>query len=124
MRIGILFALLLTATTVSAGQPVPVIVGGDENMDACPSLARPNALPADQLTVHAGPSASQPVIDTLKMGADIWVCRGEAGWIGVVYPDKPNQDCGIHSPIEKETAYPGPCKSGWVRETALEIVAG
>ncbi len=76
--------------------------------------------------IRRGPGEEFPVIEHLEKGRAILVCGDQEQWFGVVYPenDAAADECGVSSPIENHQAYAGPCKSGWIRSDAVEIVAG
>jgi hypothetical protein len=128
MQRSSILALTLFIGTAVAEAPVPVMVGGDENMDVCPSVGvitdvAPDAT-GEKLAVRSGPSKSFPIVATLKKGAKIWLCSSRGGWSGVVFPDSKDGYCEVSSPIVPEQPYQGKCKSGWISESALELVAG
>lgn len=108
---------------------VAVHVGGDEHLDACLSWAVPR-LPAEatdpsSIEVREGPGEEFPVVDRLESGRTIIVCSEDGLWSGVVYPGEgTDADCEVSSPIDERQPYKGPCKSGWIRSDALEVVAG
>lgn len=128
MKTIVLLFVLFYSYTIYAVDAVPIVVGGDENMDACSSLAMVNNLKADlvddHFAVRSGPSTKHAIIDKLKMRTPLWVCREKDGWLGVVYQGTSVIDCGVSSTIYPERPYKGPCHSGWVREAGIEIVAG
>ncbi|MEO6195569.1 MAG: integron [Thermoanaerobaculia bacterium] len=108
---------------------VAVHVGGDENLDACSSQAVPRlsaAADPGYIEVRKGPGEEFSVVDRLETERIIIVCSEDGLWSGVVYPERgtDSRDCGVSSPIDKLQPYKGPCKSGWIRRDALEIVAG
>ena len=119
-------ALLLATTAAQAAAPVPVMVGGDEDMDACPSLAQVGGAKSGLVSVKAGPSTDQPEIDRLANGEFAYTCEDSGEWTGVVYRHGKQMapDCGVGSNQAERTPYRGPCKSGWVRSKWLTVVAG
>lgn len=108
---------------------VAVRVGGDGNLDACSSQAVPRmpaAADPGYIEVREGPGEKFPVVDRLETERVIIVCGEDGLWFGVVYPQQgiDSRACGVSSPIDELQPYKGPCKSGWIRHDALEIVAG
>ena len=55
-----------------------------------------------------------------KNGTKVIMCDSQGKWIGVVY----GSDCGTSSPIAKKQPYKGSCKSGWVYEKYVILIAG
>ena len=96
--------------------------------DACASFARVTNLSADGegLAVLAAPAGSAEVIDRIGAGRGVSMCQKVGDWVGVVYaPDADDPiDCGTGSPVPTRRAYDGPCRSGWVDEDFLKLVAG
>ena len=96
--------------------------------DACASFGRVTNLGADgqSLPVLAAPAGSAEVIDRIEAGRGVSMCQKVGDWMGVVYaPDADDPiDCGTGSPVPTRRAYEGPCRSGWVDEDFLKLVAG
>ena len=107
---------------------VPVIATGDGLLDACGALGRVSGLdPAGDnfLAVRSGPDGKQQEIDRLSSGAEVTICDEQGSWLGVVYPQKGSaMDCGIDALPTGQAPYAGPCRSGWVHQTFVEVVAG
>ena len=101
---------------------VPVMVGGEEDFDACGSLDEATT----PLEVRSGPGNQYAVVDRLDRGARVTACEnaGDGGWAGVVYSGEPEPDCGVSSPIPERQPYKGACKSGWVPAAGLTVLAG
>ncbi|WP_152047486.1 integron [Aureimonas psammosilenae] len=106
----------------------PVLVGGDELSDACPSLGRVIGLDPKGdgfLSVRDGPAARMRERDRLEPGASVTICDERGPWLGVVYsPKGASVDCDVSSPRPARAPYDGPCRSGWVHSRFIEIVAG
>jgi len=122
-------ALTLSAGSIAAAPPraVPVVVGGDEILDACGSLGRVHGLKADGdgfLAVRNGPGAAYAIADKLVENREVLMCDQRGEWIAVVYDDGRLGRCGVTSPIAKRQPYRGPCKSGWVHGKWIELMAG
>ena len=121
----LLLAVLLATSSAAALAPVPVRIGGQEDLDACPSLGQVGGARSGMISVRSAPAADAPEIDRLANGAFAYVCENRGEWVGVVYlQGEDTPDCGVGSPVDKRMPYPGPCKSGWVRSKWIRIVAG
>ena len=120
-------AATMAITPISPPMPVPVLLGNDPNMDACPSMARPN-LPrggADGfLSLRAGPGTAWPEIARLRPSTLMFECEGSGIWAAVIVRPDGGGDCAIPTPARKLTQYKGPCRHGWVARRYLETVAG
>ncbi len=96
--------------------------------DACASFGRVTNLSVEGegLPVLAAPAGSAEVIDRIGVGRGVSMCQKVGDWVGVVYaPDADDPiDCGTGSPVPTRRAYEGPCRSGWVDEDFLKLVAG
>lgn len=119
--------ILMTSNASSAGDVfVPVRIGDDPDLDACASLGRVTGAKDPKVAVHSGPADSFPTVDSVVNGQWLFVCSTsyDQEWLGVVYSDDESMDCGVASPVSPAKPYDGPCKSGWVPVTSVEIVAG
>jgi hypothetical protein len=121
---GLLVAALSAAST-SATAPVPVMIGAEQDLDACPSLAQVGGAKSGMISVRAAPTAEATEIDRLANGEYAYTCDANGEWIGVVYRHGKDMapDCGVGSPA-RHAPYKGRCQSGWVRGKWLTIVAG
>ena len=114
-----------------AGMPErPVRVGLDgPQMDACGTYAVVANLDPEGdnfLSVRSTPSMEADELDRLDPGTGVSVCDGDNGFSAVVYP-APGQElaeCGTGSPVAAAQDYDGPCRSGWVADAYLEMIAG
>lgn len=116
----------------SAITPRPVMVGVDGELDKCPSLGRSN--PARPIVVRAAPNPAAGEADTINRVTNIAICDQDdrtdpqAGWYAIVYPATGEEldGCGLGgaSAGNGGATYSGPCKSGWVRSTDIEVIAG
>ena len=105
---------------------VPVMYGGAPGLDACGGLGRVRGLQRggdNFLSVRAGPGTHHREIDRLRNGRSVWFCDGSGDWIGIVY-GAAGQECNVGSPVARKMPYPGPCRSGWVHKTFVELMAG
>lgn len=122
--------LAVCLSSMSAwGQGVtPVLVGGETDLDASGSLGQVVGLdPAGDnfLAVRSGPSSRQAELDRLGPKRLVTVCDERGHWLGVVYaPEGSDADCCTGSPQVARKPYRGPCRSGWVHASHVEIVAG
>ena len=106
---------------------VPVRVGGEADLDACGGLGEVSGLdPAGDafLSVRAGPGRRYAERDRLGEGRRIWLCDERGPWIGVVYGPSDATDCQVSSPVPDQRAYGGPCRSGWVHQRFVALLAG
>lgn len=105
---------------------VPVMIGGERNLDACGATALVTGLqPVDGnlLAVRSGPGLHYSRINSLAPGARVWLCDHKGRWLGVVYSPS-GEDCSVASPSAARRRYSGPCISGWVRDRYLTLEAG
>lgn len=131
-KIRILPAIFLLAGALClADQPasVQVMVGSDDNLDACSALGMVSGLKSGRnsfLAVRAGPDKRFAMIDRLKAGQRVSICRSSENgkWYGVVYSRKSAEDCGVTSPINPARPYNGKCRSGWVNAHWIKLLAG
>lgn len=106
---------------------VPVMIGGEGGLDACGSVGTVSGLkstPGNTLAVRSGPGLEHNRIDGLAPGAQVWLCDRRGRWLGVVYGLSPGANCGVSTPRAMREPYQGPCSSGWVHESYVELFAG
>lgn len=128
----VLFAiiLLISSFRIAADNvATPVMVGGNDNLDACPSLAVVSGLKPEGdrfLAVRSEANAKSALIDKLQEGQKVFICNTstDANWFGVVYSHGNVDDCGVSSPVNPAKAYKGKCKSGWVNARWIKLLAG
>ncbi|MTW22617.1 SH3 domain-containing protein [Allochromatium palmeri] len=116
----------MTGTTSSGDRPV--MVGGDPDFSGCSAFGAVRGLKRDGdgfLALRSGPSSKARMIDKLGEGDGVYLCDDAGnGWFGVVvYPPNPMIDCGVNEAIVPKQPYSGPCKTGWVSENFVEVVA-
>ena len=114
--------VLILTSIINASQYVPVLVGGEIDYDPC-GYGKVKGLKKDGdgfLTVRSTPSTKGAALDRLHNEDGVWMCDKEGKWIGIIYGD----NCGLSSPIAKQKAYDGSCKSGWVYEKWVILIAG
>ncbi len=106
----------------------PVQVGGDAEFDACASqgqIARLDPKGDNFLSVRSGPHSKRQELDRLREGTSVIICEKRGRWLGIVYPAPgTTTDCGLSSPRTKRSPYTGPCRSGWVFDRFVDVVAG
>ncbi|MBD3729879.1 MAG: integron [Sphingomonadales bacterium] len=138
-RLALLGAALLAglplAEACEAIDPVaalPVMVGGQEDMDACMSLGYVDHLNPkgdNFLSVRAQPRAGAPETYRVKAGHMLWLCdeSRDGKWYGVVFQPAERMedwaDCNVSTPLPRGP-YRGPCRSGWVAKRFVELAAG
>ncbi|OJY37406.1 MAG: integron [Rhizobiales bacterium 65-9] len=105
----------------------PVMLGGDPDMDACPSLGQVVGLDPNGdgfLSVRSGPGGSRyREIDRLYNGNKVSVCDRRGPWYSIVYPADEGE-CGVGTPWPVRQPYTGPCSYGWVHSRYVRIIAG
>lgn len=126
---SLVFGMLLAGVSVAAEgpAPVPVWVGGEEALDACPSTAVVSGLrPSGFLAVRSGPGTGYTQLDELHNDDPLQICATSPDglWYGVVYGGHGDIDCGVASPITPKRPYTGPCASGWVYTKWVVVIAG
>ena len=126
-------ALMSAVCVVQAADVVsiPVMVGGNDTLDACDTLSQIEGLdPAGDgfLAVRGGPGTGFALLDRLKAGQRVFVCTETADgrWLSVVYPraGQDVSDCEVSTPIKLSTKYTGPCASGWAASRWVKPAAG
>ncbi|KAI5914888.1 integron [Thauera sp. 2A1] len=127
---GIVLGALGTSGQVLADVPsmesVPVMVGGEPDLDACASTGIVVGLrggPGSFLALRRGPGLRFAITDRLRAGARLWLCDSRGAWLGVVHAAD-GRDCGVSSPQRARQPYRGPCTSGWVSDRFVRREAG
>lgn len=130
--------LLLSCSSVQAQTlaPHPIVIGGNDEMDACSAVSRVVGLqPSGDgfLAVRNGPGRSYSLKDRLREGDEVYDCvtvkMADGYWSGIIY-DRRGQgpakigECGVSGTINPARAYRGPCKFGWVKSSWLKVIAG
>ena len=125
--VGVAIAMALLSVHSRAKDPeVPVMIGGEADLDACGTVGTVSGLKptrGNTLSVRSGPGREQDRIDGLAPGTRVWLCDRQGSWLGVVY-GPPGADCGVSTPRAVRRPYRGPCSSGWVYESYVELLAG
>ena len=105
------------------------MVGGSDDLDACPSYGVVSGLKSKKngfLVVRSGSNIIFQKIDKLQEGQKVFICETstDRNWFGIVYSHNNANDCGISSPISPTQPYKGKCKSGWVNARWIKLLAG
>ena len=123
--------LMLAFAAAAAKRDVPVIVGVEEELDACGSWAEVSGLnPKGDgfLAVRGGPGSDYPMRDRLRAGDAFFVCdmSHDGKWMAIVYPreGQTSDVCGVSGAVPKAREYRGPCASGWVNAAWVRVLAG
>lgn len=126
--------LALAVSSGASGQerspkPVPVLVGGEADYDACGAVGAVQGLNPDGdgfLAVRSGPGTAYAQRHLLYENDQVILCDHRGEWIAVVFaqPDAPEVECGLSSPIAERRAYAGPCRWGWAHENWITLIAG
>lgn len=121
-----LTACIVLQPSQAGPRPVPVMIGGEHDLDACGAVGVVSGLapkPTSTLAVRSGPGPQFDRIDRLTSGSRVWLCDHKGRWLGVVY-GLDGQDCGVSTPSERRQPYTGPCASGWVFDQYVSPLAG
>lgn len=106
--------------------PTPVMVGGNEGLDACLTLGAivsPHSI--NEMSVYSKPNSDSVVIERLASGTHIMICDNSGDdWSGIIFTGSNFPSCNLTSPIKTRQPYQGECKSGWVKSIAIEVLAG
>ncbi|HZB61455.1 MAG TPA: SH3 domain-containing protein [Microvirga sp.] len=133
LSLALLGCLFAASVSEAVAQPaarldVPVMAGGEEDLDACASSGRIVGLnPRGDgfLSVRSGPGGKPyREIDRLYNGNAVMVCDEQGPWLAVVYGRSADDDCGVGTPWPVRKPYGGPCRSGWVHSRYVRMVAG
>ncbi len=103
---------------------MPVMYGGEADFDACSSLGEIRGINHQGdgfIAIRSGVGSKYAIKDKIhNNGTRVTICDRQGKWLGIVY----GKDCGTSSPISKRQPYKGNCKSGWVYEKYVVIIAG
>ena len=117
---------LIAGTAAHAATPdIPVQLYSPDELDACTYGAVTNVGDDESAMIFAGPTSEYDVIDYVANGDMVWICDGDEGMAGIIYPTSEDEDCGaLATPYTEMTAYEGPCASGWIMSDLVEVLAG
>jgi hypothetical protein len=108
----------------------PVRIGfNGSDFDACGSYGEIGGLNLDGdnfLSVRGAPNSNADEIDRLTSGTGVSICENADGWIGIVYEGSgaAGTGCDVGSPVPQVRDYDGSCRSGWVSQRFVEMIAG
>jgi uncharacterized protein YgiM (DUF1202 family) len=125
----VLFLLCKPSWGIAENSSIPVMVGGSDDLDACPSYGVVSGLKSKKngfLAVRSGSSINFQIIDRLQEGQKVFICgtSADSNWFSIVYSHNNANDCGVSSPISLTQSYKGKCKSGWVNVRWIKLLAG
>jgi len=124
MKCFALSLLLASCAVAGASDSRPVLVGGNEDLDACLGSGTLAGAKSGLVSVRAGPGQDYPEVDRLGNGAWVALCDDSGEWSGVVYSTDEHESCGVGTPIRERAPYRGRCKSGWIRSRWITDIAG
>lgn len=108
-------------------QPVTIGENG-ASFPACATRGETINLSPDgeaTLPVRRAPFAEADAIARLGPGSRVFLCTRsmDQRWQGVVIPpdDRPDADCGVAAPVAAAQPYAGPCRSGWVASSFVQV---
>lgn len=98
-----------------------VMVGGSSEFDACGG----SGVVVATTTLFGWDKKGQRTFGKVELNEFVSVCgESEDGeYVGIVFGSK-KQDCKVGSPIAIRQIYQGPCKSGWIKKSFFEFLAG
>lgn len=108
----------------------PVRIGElGSNFAACNTFGRTrNLSDGETLSVRAAPYDQAQEIDTLRPGAEFFICARshDQRWFGLVYEEggRAAAGCGVAAPVSSRRDYDGPCRSGWVPSAFVRLTSG
>src|SRR5215475_645071 len=124
--IYVFMAWIVFQPSQAGTRPVPVMIGGERDLDACGAVGVVSGLDAkaaSTVAVRSGPGRQFERIARLTAGTRVWLCDHKGHWIGVVYGPN-DQDCGVSTPYDKRRPYTGPCAANWVFAKYVSLLAG
>ncbi|MEA3419413.1 MAG: integron, partial [Campylobacterota bacterium] len=93
-------------------------------LDACGAIGAVRGISRNGdgfIAVRSGSGGKYKMIDKLyRNGEYIIMCDSKGKWTGIVY----GENCGVGTPISRRQPYKGSCKSGWVYEKYIRLIAG
>lgn len=118
--------VLATPLSAAGTERIPTVGLEGPEADACVGIGRISVL-AEMLEVFPEPDEYVRKKGELPRNTLVWLCEGEDGWQGIVYPTGEFQeleDCRVSTPVAEPHAYAGPCQYGWVLARHLQLVMG
>ena len=135
----------MTETQIGSALERPVTIGEDgPRLDACGGVGVVRGLGAGRtLALLAAPFQNAQPVAELANGTQVHVCTRslDQRWMGVVVMSAAEpassttspsngtagsvrEDCGVSSPVDRRQPYEGPCPSGWVSSSFVQLIAG
>lgn len=125
----VLIASLVTTTSYSqprySGGNEPVTLSATDT-DPCSAGVIADQGPEGAVGVFPGASMELDITEYLAGGTAVWICESsnDDSMLGIVYANFPGTDCEVSSPVSEDVDYIGPCESGWVEASVVELKAG
>ncbi len=121
-----LLVTCLPIQLIAQERTVPVMVGGDVDLDASGATVRVEGLQdtlGSFLNFRSGPNTKFDFIARLVEGSELVYCSvsDDGMWLGVVFSNGDGDDCGLGGPIAEYQAYRGDCLSGWVHRSFTSL---
>ncbi|MEA1954603.1 MAG: hypothetical protein U9O24_09455 [Campylobacterota bacterium] len=116
-----IFTTLILFSSLYANQPV--MLESEEGIDPC-ALSKVQGLDKRGdgfLAVRSAAGSSHPMIDKLYNDQKVWSCDVDGKWIGIVYG---GEECVYPTSNSRKQPYKGKCKTGWVYNKWLLVIAG
>lgn len=107
-----------------------VMIGQDgPQFDACGGYGQVTGLnPAgdNYLSVRSLPQAGSAELDRIGPDTGVIMCEAVNGFHGIVYrgEGQDDLDCEAGANLDAPEPYSGPCRSGWVSERFVTLIAG
>ena len=105
---------------------MPVAVGGEPNLDGCGATDVIRGIISRRgdgfLAMRSGVETKYKIIYKFyRNGKKVTMCDDKGKWVGIIY----GEDCGeAYDNIAKRKPYEGSCKSGWIFEKYIRMIAG
>jgi len=117
----IISSILFLSTQAFAFPTSPVNWGGDPGMDACGGMGLTMAETV-MITVNQNGGVSFDTV--VPAGTRVSFCDYDSGYYGVLIHEEKSECGGGSATVPVAEPYSGPCKSGWIKEIFLELLAG
>lgn len=102
---------------------VGVTVTADESDDMCGAYARVKGKPDEEIALKSRPSSFSRTLANISNGAGLLLCEEDNGWHGVIVIEG-QDDCLDRDNRNVPRHYGGPCISGWLPGSQVELIAG
>lgn len=122
---NLIFAVIFCFGASAMAIPTdPVMVGGEESLDACGGYG----IATVTTTLFTTNSQGYSEFKTIDASQGVYFCDYkkdyDGEYYGVVFSRDEKTDCGVSSPIATKQPYNGKCESGWVKKEFLLLIAG